>query len=85
MFQTLKKLSKVVISVLVLVSFYFAVSLGIRVYQTELGKAIKARESHDLCHDTPKQLAWVAYRDGEARCFLEGREYPHRIKAGNLD
>jgi len=62
------------------------VGLGTRqVYQTELAKAVKERESHDLCHDTPTQLAWVSYRDGEARCFLEYKEYPHRVKAGNLD
>jgi len=58
---------------------------GLQVYHTELNEALKARESHDLCHNTPTQLAWVAYKAGEVRCFLEGREYPHRIKAGNLD
>ena len=56
-----------------------------QVYQTEFAKDIKARESHDLCHDTPTQIAWVAYKDGEARCFMEYKEFPHKIHAGNLD
>ena len=56
-----------------------------QVYQTELAKELKARESHDLCHDTSTQIAWVAYKDGEARCFLEYKEFPYKIKAGNLD
>ena len=55
------------------------------VYQQETKAYKKQLESHDLCHDTPTQLAWVAYKNGEVRCFLEYREYPHKIKAGNLD
>lgn len=61
------------------------VALTCQVYQTELAKDIKARESHDLCHDTPTQYAWVAYRDKEARCFLEYKEFPHKSKGFNLD
>jgi hypothetical protein len=56
-----------------------------QVYQTELATEIKARESHDLCHDTPTQTAWVAYRKGEVRCFLEYKEFPHKVKASYID
>jgi hypothetical protein len=56
-----------------------------RVYQHEIIAAQKARESHDLCHNTPTEIAWVAYKDGEARCFLENKEYPHRVKGAYID
>lgn len=55
------------------------------VYQTELAKTLKDHESHDLCHDTPTQIAWVAYRNGEARCFLEYKEFPHKAKGSSLE
>ena len=55
------------------------------VYQQELHNKIKALEQHDLCYDTPKEEAWVAYKNGEARCFREQKEYPHRVKASYLD
>ena len=61
------------------------VALTSQVYHTELAKELKERESHDLCHDTPTQLAWVAYRSGETRCFLEYKEFPHKSKGFNLD
>ena len=76
------KLSKLLLVLAVPLGSAYAIG---QVYQTELAKELKQRESHDLCHDTPTQLAWVAYRDGEARCFLEYKEFPHKIKAGNLD
>lgn len=41
-------------------------------------------KQHDLCYDNEKQIAWIAEKDGELRCFLEYREYPHRVKAANL-
>lgn len=56
-----------------------------QVYHTELAKELQARESHDLCHNTPKQEAWVAYKDGESRCFLIYKEYPHKITGGYID
>lgn len=56
-----------------------------QVYQQELANAKQALESHDLCHATPTQEAWVAYKDGEARCFLIHKEYPHRISGGQID
>jgi hypothetical protein len=61
-----------------------AYALG-TVYQTELAKELESRESHDLCHDTPTQIAWVAYRKGEVRCFMEYKEFPHKVKAAYLD
>ena len=42
-------------------------------------------EKHWLCKDTKHQTAWVARRDGELRCFLEGDNYPHRAWGRNID
>lgn len=55
------------------------------VYQQELRLQILQRESHPLCKDTKTQTAWVSYRDGEARCFLEYDEYPHRAKGYSIE
>ena len=41
--------------------------------------------SNSLCHDTTTQVAYIAYKGKEARCFLESREYPHRAKGSFLD
>lgn len=76
------KLSKLLLILAIPLGSAYAIG---QVYQTELAKELKQRESHDLCHDTPTQIAWVAYRKGEARCFLEYKEFPHKIKQGNLD
>lgn len=42
-------------------------------------------EQSDLCYDTHKYEAWVARKNGEARCFMEYKEYPHRVKASYID
>jgi len=55
------------------------------VYQQELQLQVMQRESHPLCKDTKTQTAWVSYRDGEARCFLEYDEYPHKAKGYNIE
>ena len=78
----MKKLSKLLLLLAIPLGSAYAIG---QVYQTELASELKARESHDLCHDTPTQYAWVAYRNGETRCFLEYKEFPHKIQAGNLD
>lgn len=55
------------------------------VYQQELQLKILQRESHPLCKDTQTQTAWVAYRNGEARCFLEYDEFPHKAKGFSIE
>lgn len=42
-------------------------------------------ESHQLCYDTDVYEAWVAHKNGEMRCFMEWRSYPHRIKGSYID
>lgn len=42
-------------------------------------------ESHENCHDSVTHEAWIARKNGQARCFLEGRAFPHKVKAGNFD
>jgi hypothetical protein len=46
---------------------------------------VKQQEVHPLCKDTPTKTAWVAYRDGVPRCFLENNMYPHRATGSNID
>lgn len=42
-------------------------------------------EQHQLCYDTDTYDAWVAYKAGEMRCFMEWRSYPHKIKGSVID
>lgn len=42
-------------------------------------------EQHDDCHDTKTHEAWIAKKNGELRCFLESRQYPHRVRGTYLD
>jgi len=46
---------------------------------------VKAAEQHTLCFDTKKEYAWVAYKDGQIRCFLEHKEYPHRARGSFIE
>lgn len=55
------------------------------VYQQTVTEEILSLEQHDLCHDTKTQIAWIGRRHGEIRCFLEEKNYPHRVKASYLD
>ena len=56
-----------------------------KVYQQELQLSLLQRESHIMCKDKPNKTAWVAYRNGEARCFLESDNYPYRAVGMNID
>jgi hypothetical protein len=42
-------------------------------------------EQHELCHDTLTHEAFIAKREGVYRCFMEHRDYPHRVKASHLE
>ena len=42
-------------------------------------------EQHPLCFDTDKYEAWVAHKNGELRCFMEYRDFPHKVKASYID
>jgi hypothetical protein len=81
-FQILQKLIKLLLVLAIPLGSAYAIG---QVYQTELAKELEARESHDLCHDTPTQVAWVAYRKGEVRCFMEYKEFPHKTIASNIE
>lgn len=41
-------------------------------------------EQTDLCYDTAKYLAWVGKKGKEYRCFMEQKEYPHRVRASPI-
>ncbi len=56
-----------------------------RVYQQRLETALVEKEKHPLCKDTATKTAYVAYRDGVPRCFLEHNTYPHRASGSNID
>ncbi len=51
----------------------------------DLHRSKSEQLDHPLCYDTKRQSAWIAKKNGELRCFLEGKEYPHRVKAANID
>lgn len=46
---------------------------------------VSSAEQNDFCRSTKQVEAWIARKDGEVRCFLESRKYPHRVRAANLD
>ena len=48
-------------------------------------KVEKPYEEHPLCYDSKTQDAWIAYKRGEIRCFMEHKEYPHKSKGYNID
>lgn len=85
-FQTLKaKLSNILKDIFIVclaVAFVFWMD---KVYQQELQIKLQQREEHPMCKDKPNKTAWVAYRNGEARCFLESDNYPHRAMGSNID
>ena len=56
-------------------------SLGSRDAHT----SINLLEQTDFCYDTPKYEAWVAKKGEFYRCFMERREYPHRVRASHID
>lgn len=56
-----------------------------RVDQLQQQNEMLQQGSHSLCKDKPSKTAWVAYRKGEARCFLESDNYPHRAMGSNID
>ncbi|MDE3022308.1 MAG: hypothetical protein KGI54_10645 [Pseudomonadota bacterium] len=43
------------------------------------------REQHELCHDSKTHEAYIAKRGDFYRCFMEHRDYPHRVKASHLE
>lgn len=75
----------------ILYGLFVCISLGFGswlFYQVGRNSAIaeiKEFEQHDLCYDTPKYEAWVAKKNGMYRCFMEWREYPHRVRASHID
>ena len=72
----------ILLSVVFVIGFY---CWGYWVYQQEVQLQRKQREIHYMCKDKPNKTAWVAYRNGEARCFLENDNYPHRAVGMNID
>lgn len=44
-----------------------------------------AEQQSDNCYSTRKVEAWIANKGEFRRCFLEGREYPNRVRGYNLD
>lgn len=44
-----------------------------------------ATEQHDLCHDTETHEGWIARKQGITRCFMENKQFPHRVKGSYID
>lgn len=42
-------------------------------------------EQHDLCFDTKTHEAFVAKKNGELRCFLQQKEWPHKVKGYHIE
>lgn len=77
----MNKLSNVIIVCLLGAVAYEAYDL----HQKKLQMELTFRETHPLCKDTPTKTAWVAYKNGEPRCFLENNSYPHKITGSNIN
>jgi len=79
--QTLKLiLTEIVLFLSICGIAYIVCDAHKKVYQ----QALINREVHPLCKDTPTKTAWVAYRDGVPRCFLENNGYPKRASGSNI-
>lgn len=71
-----------------ILSYFLVLFLGFIVGNVSVGyriHKIKELEQHNLCYDTAKYEAWVARKEGIFRCFMEYRQYPHRVKASHID
>lgn len=54
-------------------------------YSQAVRDYLQVKEQHELCYDTDKYEAWVARKEGITRCFMEFRQYPHRVRASHID
>jgi hypothetical protein len=60
---------------------WYSFNLGRLVHEGD----VAALEQHDLCYDTASYEAWVAKKGKELRCFMEYKQYPHRVRASYID
>lgn len=73
------------LGILYVASICGAVVLGYNIGYFSHERDTKIDEQHPLCYDTRKEEAWVARKNGVMRCFMEGREFPHRSKGSYID
>jgi len=76
------KLIEAVLTILLLGSIVYTTGW---VYQQKHNIELADRETHPLCKDTPTKTAWVAYKNGKPRCFLENNKWPNRAHGSNID
>ena len=60
-------------------------AVGYGAYLHAYGPNLTETEQHALCFDTDKYEAWVAHKNGELRCFMEYKDFPHKVKASYID
>jgi hypothetical protein len=67
---------------LLFLAFYSCVIIvfGYKYAQME----VKLADQTEECHDTKTHEAWIAVKNGERRCFMEHREFPHKAKGSNI-
>ena len=75
-------LKELVIGTLIVSLCYYSYVIGYKHHTLEV------ELEHDsvvaMCKDTATHEAWVAKKEGEFRCFMEHREFPHRAKGSNV-
>jgi len=79
----LKRFNDVVFGIIV--GLMFSIPVWFKVYQLEVAAIKQEETTHHLCKDTDTREAWLSKRNGELRCFLEHKEFPHRAKGYNID
>lgn len=48
-------------------------------------ESMKQKEQTSLCYDTPKYEAFVSHKGGFVRCFMQQKEYPHRVRGSHIE
>ena len=76
-----RSLSKIIYGIFIAVASYGWFTVGVSVGVARMD----ATEQHDLCHDTPTHEGWIARKQGITRCFMENRQFPHRVQGSHLE
>jgi len=63
------------------VAFAFGYYFG----SPSIGESVVQEWQNELCGDSKTHYAYIAKRGDSLRCFLENKEYPHRVMGANLD
>ena len=77
----LRFLSNIIYGILIALVGYGGYTVGVSVGVARMD----ATEQHDLCHDTKTHEGWIARKQGIVRCFMENKQFPHRVQGSHIE